>query len=468
MRELTTKVRLAINFSLYVFLFFLFISGIFYLLLRLTLINELKRNLREETVEVSTNHLNISQEIFEIIPDPAGNLLTEELAKHGLSAIFFDQNLSFIDGYSLFNFFDKKDTASVEKIAASTRQVKDSLKEKEEILNWGGQTLYVHSAPIVRGGTFYGVTLLARPMDNLISVLQSTIIILASLTLFAFVGSYVLGYLLVSKSLGPIRRLAAATDKIDLNQLDIRLNARGNPEDETVILIKKFNEMVTRIKTLSAMQKDFISHVSHELRTPLTRAISSLELLDRRRKDFNSRLRQTKEDLFQINSLLDNLLMLSRLRKDSTTTADNIEVKSAVEEIVKDYAKPSQAKKMAFAVKIPRRMVLYFPQEYFRVVLSNLVSNAIKYGRAGSPILISAKVQKHRNLLFINNKGSTLGKNETRKIFDKFYRGKNTQSREGEGLGLSIVKQICDLYGVKIKVESDKKAGITFSLIFRR
>jgi signal transduction histidine kinase len=277
-----------------------------------------------------------------------------------------------------------------------------------------------------------------------------------------------MGYLLVSRMFLPISKFAHVVDEVDLERLDNTITIEGHKDDELVILGDKFNEMLLRLKTMSQQQKEFLSNVSHELKTPLTRAISTLEVLSPNDADYENEILNVKRDLFDITNLLEKLLFLSRLRKDSVIKNDNISVKGLVVYIYDKLEPEFKGKDIILENLITDGVYLNMPREYADVLFTNLISNSIKYSLEHTKVVVSADKDKNGKLIIkITDNGIGMSQEEIDKIFERFYRGIDGKKlSSGSGIGLSIVKRICDLYNINVQVTSEKNKGTTFALTF--
>lgn len=194
----------------------------------------------------------------------------------------------------------------------------------------------------------------------------------------------------------------------------------------------------------------FLVNASHELKTPLARAISSLELLPA-----NPLVLQIKKDLFEINSLFEKLLLLKTSRKNFVSPEIyRLESKELIEKL---------RQRFKFTALAPQNFNLSLPKEYLLIILTNFLSNATKYG-VGKEIFLTIKTFIDKVEISVKDQGEGLGKNEQEKMFNRFYRGKKAFG-PGFGIGLSVVKQICDLYHLEIKVFSVKGEGTTVTLL---
>lgn len=228
---------------------------------------------------------------------------------------------------------------------------------------------------------------------------------------------------------------------------------------------------ITKQKKLEAVRKDFVANVSHELRTPLSVIKGYVEtLVDEHQtipiEDRERFLRTIQRHTERLNSLLDDLLVLSRLesinpglRRESTNLAD------ILRSVVEDFrARPAAAEHKIAATFAPMIGPLLIDPLKITQVLENLIDNALKYTPKGSQIEVSANVRDGMIDVSVRDNGPGIPAADLPHIFERFYRVDKGRSREkgGTGLGLSIVKHIVQLHGGQVRVESTLGQGTTF------
>lgn len=228
---------------------------------------------------------------------------------------------------------------------------------------------------------------------------------------------------------------------------------------------------ITRQKKLEAVRKDFVANVSHELRTPLSVIKGYVEtLVDSHREipleDRERFLRTIQRHTERLNSLLEDLLVLSRLesinpglRRESTSLGPLIEA------VIDDYrARPAAAEHTLRVEVDPAIDKLLIDPLKITQVLENLVDNALKYSAKGSQIEVTAKRHTHDVEVCVRDNGAGIPAEDLPHIFERFYRVDKGRSRDkgGTGLGLSIVKHIVQLHGGKVRVESTLGQGTAF------
>lgn len=228
---------------------------------------------------------------------------------------------------------------------------------------------------------------------------------------------------------------------------------------------------ITRQKKLEVVRKDFVANVSHELRTPLSVIKGYVEtLVDNHREipleDRERFLRTIQRHTERLNSLLEDLLVLSRLesinpglRRESTS------LESLMRAVIDDYRARPTAANHHLVVDVDQAIdLLLIDPLKITQVLENLIDNALKYSAKDSKIDVTAKLHSCEVEVCVRDNGAGIPAEDLPHIFERFYRVDKGRSRDkgGTGLGLSIVKHIVQLHGGKVRVESMLGQGTAF------
>lgn len=229
---------------------------------------------------------------------------------------------------------------------------------------------------------------------------------------------------------------------------------------------------VTRLRELEAVRQDFVANVSHELRTPLSLIKSTAEtLLDGAKDDpavATRFLEIIDKHANRLTLLIDDLLLLARL------DAGRVEMKfeawalrEAAQDSLDDFGIMARARGVTLENAVPAGLVARADPERLRQVLSNLIDNAIKYGRPEGRVTIGGRpLDENRVELTVRDDGPGIPPEAKERVFERFYRVDKARAREqgGTGLGLAIVKNVMQAHGGEVRVESAPGAGTTFFL----
>lgn len=204
-------------------------------------------------------------------------------------------------------------------------------------------------------------------------------------------------------------------------------------------------------------QKYFVSNASHELRTPLTSLKSEIEvgLRDNKMtiKEAKKLLESNLEEVNKIQKLSNYLLTLNRYQSGNTKT-----IFTPVD--LKDVVLSAIGKNK---IKLDlKKSVIKGDKDSLIELVRILIDNAFKYSGKNAKVLVTVK----EKTLEVKDNGIGISPDDLPNIFDRFYRGDKSRNKDGYGLGLSIAKQITDIHGAKIKVESKLDTGSSFKVIF--
>lgn len=233
--------------------------------------------------------------------------------------------------------------------------------------------------------------------------------------------------------------------------------------------VSKYAELVKELKnknrTLGGVNKlktDLLDSIAHEIRTPLTKILSYSELLGDTRVLENEAIRENfaksmKKNINVIKTMFNDIITLSRLEHEQY---DYHRIPVNLYEMVvqmKDYYETElKSKNINFTANIPENDVIHVDGETFTTVISNLISNAVKYTRQDGKIIFSTEVQNDKYVITCEDSGVGIPQEELSKIFYRFQRGSNVKKEfPGTGLGLSIVLRIIKAHNGKMKIDSE-------------
>jgi signal transduction histidine kinase len=223
------------------------------------------------------------------------------------------------------------------------------------------------------------------------------------------------------------------------------------------------------------LKDHFLSMASHELKTPMTSIRGEAQLGMRRLTKqaelpaelapLRTALGRIDQHTHRLQSLVDDLLDLGILRSGKMSLrATRCDVGEVCREVITEQQALSSR---SIGLEVPASPVaLQADCERLSQVVTNLVTNALKYSPENSPVQVRVSQSKHAALIQVHNEGSTIPQEQQANIFEPFYRTPDAQSsaKKGWGLGLAISKQIVERHGGRIGVESSQEKGVTFSI----
>ena len=273
---------------------------------------------------------------------------------------------------------------------------------------------------------------------------------------------------LISKPIEQIHDIIASIneDNIDSKRLII-----PKKNDEFAVVSQQFNELLDKISFYISQQKHFVEDVSHELRTPVAIVEGHLKLLNRWGKDDPEVLEESLEaslaEIKRMKTLVQEMLDLSRAPqvreqyKDATT-----EVVDTLTQIVANFK--VLYPDFTFVLDIDSKADLLSPiyRNHFEQVIIILLDNAVKYSTNRKEIIVSLSTVADQVEIGIQDFGMGLSEEDKKKVFSRFYRVDKARSRErgGNGLGLSIAKELIEGYNGSISLTSHLDQGTVFKV----
>jgi two-component system NtrC family sensor kinase len=246
------------------------------------------------------------------------------------------------------------------------------------------------------------------------------------------------------------------------------LNAQLTPITDVGLVVTM--QDITHLKELDRIKSDFVNTVSHDLRSPLTAILGYVELIERvgsinqQQKEF---VRRIQLSVNSITALINDLLDLGRIEAGFDARNEIVPLQAIIHYSVDGLINRSQEKLQELKLLVPDDLppVLGNPVR-LRQMLSNLISNAIKYTPKGGKITITARVEGNQIITQVIDNGPGIPPTDQPYIFDKFYRASNIQTgTPGTGLGLAIVKSIVENHMGRIWVDSVVNGGSTFTVV---
>lgn len=338
-------------------------------------------------------------------------------------------------------------------------------------------------------GLIYGAPITAPGLDRYLLFLlfpltseQQTLALVQSAVVFTgfFLVLLLLGVVsfVISEVLRPVRNAAQAAEKLRLGLLSERVPVSG--EDDLATLALSFNSMaeslqqqILQLEQLSSMQRRFVSDVSHELRTPLTTVRMAADVLYEARDSYQGEVARSAElltnQLERFESLLSELLEISRFDAQvAELELSKVSLEKITDTVAQSLAGLIEKRKTPLKISGTAPEVLADARRVERII-RNLISNAVEYG-VGNPIEIQFGANLQAVAVVIRDFGPGLKPEETKLIFNRFWRADPARTRVsgGTGLGLSIALEDARLHGGWIDAAGAQGKGAMFRLTLPR
>ena len=293
--------------------------------------------------------------------------------------------------------------------------------------------------------------------------------------------------MLVRNIVRPVDHLEKAVGKVAEGDLDQKVSIQRS--DEIGSLAESFNQMTLQLKTaledvrsrnrelekaykeletLDKTKDDFLSLVSHELRTPLSSILLSTELMlygqtksEEKRKQF---LTTTMNECRRLTRLTDDVLNLSKIEAGHMEFhIEPLNIGELIEEVINTMQTVIEKKALTISYSVQSETdYLQGDRDKVIQVITNIISNAIKYTPDGGSITVSVTCDNDTATVAIQDTGKGIKKEDIPKVFDKFRQLENiAHHSDGSGLGMSIAKSIVERLGGSIRIESEPGKGTT-------
>jgi len=311
-----------------------------------------------------------------------------------------------------------------------------------------------------------GLVMEAR-LEDLENIRRVSIYMILPLILLSFAGGYVIaGFML--RPLDKLNEEIKRKEAKNLNE-EIQFNDNG---DEISQLIKSFNRMSNRLGKSFESQKQFVENASHELKTPLSIIQANLETaLDDGRvsdRELNKLLFNAQKQVKVMDSLTEDLLLLSMISSDVKIEMVDINIGSLIEEVIGDLEGLARKKGIKIKYKKNEKIGMEGNATLLGRAISNVVENGIRYSK-GTQIEIIVDKKKEGFNIYVQDNGVGIPSNMVGKIFERFSRLDKGRSRKegGSGLGLSIARDIVGIHNGFLYVDKEYKKGARFVMEFR-
>jgi len=226
------------------------------------------------------------------------------------------------------------------------------------------------------------------------------------------------------------------------------------------IWLKFVSENLKPVEDNLRDMQDFIHNAWHELKTPISVIHSNLQLIKTTKVFEEDLVNEWLEEINRLNDLIESLVELSNI--SSSEKIEKINVETEIKEIINDFKVKSEEKNINIKFEIQGKKVLSANKQYFYILFSNLIWNAIKYSEQWSEIEIVLKKDK----LIVKDAWIWISKENLDKIFARFFIIEKCRNTDWHWIWLSLVKKIADIYKWRVNVKSEEWKWSTFTIEF--
>lgn len=262
-----------------------------------------------------------------------------------------------------------------------------------------------------------------------------------------------------------IRSSKGRTFKVKIDPVKMHLE-----KDLVISSVINIEDISERIR-LENIRRDFAANVSHELKTPLTSIQGFIETLKVNDETIDSATRKRFLDIIDNESsrlriLINDILMLSSIEGDIDLSLEKVDLREENQKMLDLFEDKLSEKGVEISFDYNGLESIYTHREYYKGLMINLISNAIKYNKPGGYVRVMFFEDQDNYRIWVKDNGIGIGQEEQERIFERFYRVTKSRNKEvdGTGLGLAIVKHIILSLGGDIGLESVLGQGSTFKI----
>jgi signal transduction histidine kinase len=241
---------------------------------------------------------------------------------------------------------------------------------------------------------------------------------------------------------------------------------RTGTGDELDELVRLFNLMLEKIESLINAMKGSLDNVAHDLRTPMTRLRNIAEMALQSHGDealCREALAECIEESDRILTMLNTLMDISEA-ETGVMTLDRkaVDISALMESVLEVYSHVAEEKGLAIHISPREGLCVTADHNRMSQVLANLLDNAIKYTPSGGKIFLETSQRHGEVIIRIEDTGIGISQENLPRIWDRLFRGDQSRSQKGLGLGLSLVKAIVLAHSGRVKVSSEPGKGSVF------
>lgn len=261
----------------------------------------------------------------------------------------------------------------------------------------------------------------------------------------------------VSRSLAPVERVRRQLAQRQADDLSPVSDAQL--PDEVQPLVSELNLLFERVQRAFDAQEHFVADAAHELRSPLAALRLQLQGLQRAGDDAAraAAIERLSAGIDRATRLVEQLLTLAR-QEASTTASEPVDLRAIAQLALADVAPAAQARRMDVGLLDSDAATVPGNAEALRMLVRNLLDNAIKYTPAGGQVDLQVRAEGDRAVLTVEDSGPGIAPEHRDRVMQRFVR-ETSEGAPGSGLGLAIVQAIAQAHGATVQLESSERLG---------
>ena len=426
--------RLIMWYSSLILLVAVVFASYIYKSLETHLYNEMEQRLKRRAGQIAENILPQTYQKPVVIAKQIESVYSPEASNRFIRILRADNSILYVSGQPKDKSFDPENINHNNMIIVSTKA------------NINGNLFTIE---------------MGSPTEDIKTALHGLLLsLLFGLPFVVFLVS-IGGYVLVNRALAPVEAIMATAEKISFGNLSNRLPV-SNTGDVLEHLSVTLNQMLTRLDDAYQQASRFSADASHELRTPLAIMRCELESIVQEQElpdNLRERIGSVLEETERLSHIAENLLAISRLDGGEAKIEYKLfDFAALVKNTAEQISLLAENKAIKIKVVAPYPVHIYGDAAKLKQVVVNLLDNAIKYTQSGGNILLNIYAENNTAKLEVIDNGIGISAKDLPHIFERFYHTDKANSG-GTGLGLLIVRAICQAHGGNIEIESSEGKG---------
>lgn len=274
-------------------------------------------------------------------------------------------------------------------------------------------------------------------------------------------------WVVVGRSLRPLQAVASAVAKRHqdamqpIDEIDLPIEVQP--------MVIALNQLLQRLNQAMQTQRAFIADAAHGLRTPLTALKLQLQLIERANKDtqLETGFNKLNERLNRCIHLVGQLLNLARSEVQAIPSQfESVNLSNLAQNVVHDFMPFATINHIELKLEVSPDIIIFGQQENLRILISNLIDNAIRYIPNFGQIVVTLKTKGHQVVLCVADNGHGIPADERERVLTRFYRREGSETT-GSGLGLAIVHNIAEAHHAKLELSDNLvSTGLVVTVMF--
>lgn len=268
----------------------------------------------------------------------------------------------------------------------------------------------------------------------------------------------------------PLQRISEATKKVAQGDFSVYIPTINTMDklDYLDIMIMDLNKMIEELGSIETLKTDFISNVSHEMKTPIAviknyaQLLQMTKITDEQKIEYASNIDSAAG---RLSDLITNILKLNKLENQNIVPEkESYDICRQLCDCVLQFEERWEEKNLELDIDLEEQALVQADEPLMELVWNNLLSNAVKFTEPGGKITVQQRTEEGWIRVAVSDTGCGMSEDTVKHIFDKFYQGDTSHSKEGNGLGMALVYRVLQLLDGEIQVTSEKGKGSRFTI----